>query len=111
MALRLRLVVRYLRMLIACAVLGVLAPPPAPAAACVDTVTWVTRVAVAGATDRSPSTRAHGIERDAPQPRAAHVDPRSSSPALWPARVAPPPGARAIVVHRRVYLRNASLLC
>jgi hypothetical protein len=85
---------RLIRLLLACAVLGVVAAPARPVLACRDAV-----VLVAEQAPRTDETRE--AEHEAARPAPA-LQPRIASRA--------PAGARAVVVQHRVYLKNASLL-
>ncbi|SRR5258708_38290028 len=108
MTLRPRDHLRLLRVLLACAVLGVVAPAPARAAVTVDAFAWIAGVArEAAAASQAPGARLaarssviEGAGADAPR--------RIDDPALAAAR---PAGARALVVRERIYLEHASILC
>jgi hypothetical protein len=98
MAPRLRRVLRLLRVLVACVALGVVASP-APAPTWVDAVAWV-----------APGRGA--TQAEAPSvPHAAPRWPNTPATDALGERATPPPGARAVVVQHRVYLRHAALLC
>ena len=98
---RLPLLLRYLRMLVACAVLGVL-PARANAPVSIDTVAWVA------------PTIARADAREARREDTARAAHAALSPRIPPVlRVVhrAPPRARVLVVHRRLYLKHAALLC
>jgi hypothetical protein len=101
---RLRLVLACVRMLLACLVLGVVAPS-ASAAPCVDEMGWqVDSVAPRPSDAEAPSTSRVASRERGPGP-VLHV-------ARTARRTVPraPTRARERVAHRRVYLRHASLL-
>lgn len=91
-----RLLVRALRVLVACLVVGFATVPAAPALACVDVAA---RTAEASEPARSaPAT----VATVRPPARRSHMAAR---------REVPFPGAsRALVVHERLYVRHATLL-
>jgi hypothetical protein len=107
MTLSSRFVLRRLRVVIACVILGVLAPLPS-ASAYVDTIAYATSVPETAANERPKHKRVRERIRETPF-KAAAPSPRNRHASRgYRAR---PPGARTIVVQHRVYLRNAALLC
>jgi hypothetical protein len=110
---RLRTLARFLRVVVACLVLGVLGGAARGAAREIDAVAWnagawVARTGDAARAEASAGCHALGTPSDAR--RGAGISPRAR--VASPPRVARrPPRARTIAVRRRVYLRNAALLC
>lgn len=98
-----RLVARYVRVLVACVALGMVAAPP-PVATRVDAVTWI-----AGGRSAAIAARASHV-RPVRAVASARVHGAQTHDAVLGAS-RPPAAARTIVVHRRIYLRHASLLC
>jgi hypothetical protein len=104
MASRMRFLLRWARMLIACVVLGVVAAPTSIAAAGVDAV-----ACVAGPSRSVP-------REDAPKRttrESRHASRRALVAASAPGRsavVRAPARARVTVVRTRLYLRHAALL-
>jgi hypothetical protein len=96
MCLRLRLVLRFARVLVACVALGVVAGPRSAPVALLDTVAWI-----ATTTQAETASERRSTDRTARPARPAA--PRRASP--------PPAGAREVVVHSRIYILQAALLC
>jgi hypothetical protein len=93
---------RSLRLLVACLALGVLASSaPAAPPSCVDAVAWTASAPAATEEAALESADAELPRCSQPAPPALDHDAASSYP----------PGARLVVVHHRVYLRHAALLC
>jgi hypothetical protein len=101
---RSRLFARFLRVVVACVVLGVVGAGSAPALASVDVAGWV-----AGASNGRAAEPGKGEEAPAPELAQSPL----SAPAPGERREAStfPAGARAVVVSARLYLRHAALLC
>jgi hypothetical protein len=103
---RLRLLLRAVRVLVACLVLGLVAAPAtaAPAVAAGDAIPWVAGASCAEASPRAPVARRRAAR--APISAAPRSDPRAARHRV----VRRSARARDVVVRHRVYLRNASLL-
>ncbi len=99
-----RLFARYVRVLVACVALGVLAAPP-PVATQVDAVTWI-------ASARTGAVGARTVVRARASRTFASLRARAAAILDATARVErQPAGVRSAVVRRRIYLRHAALLC
>ena len=108
MALSFRLVVRYVRVLVACAVLGIVKAPP-PAATWVDAVAWNSDARNGEAAARGTTTPLrHATARV--EAAVASTLARYDRASCEHAALAPA-GARSIIVHDRLYMRHAALLC
>ena len=102
-----RFVLRRLRVVIACVILGVLTPLPS-ASPYVDAIAYA-KSATDPATKEPPKhKRVREVIRETRFKVAAPLPRHRRAPRGCRAH---PPGARAIVVQHRVYLRNAALLC
>jgi hypothetical protein len=108
---RLRLLLRAVRVLVACLVLGVVAAPWTAAAARLDTVVCVASPLRASSADSRRVAARSVVTRGSARAPAGIVSAllRDPRPALrLVART--PAGARDVVVRRRVYLHHAALL-
>ena len=102
-----RSLLRFLRMLIVCVGLGLVAAPASRSETTIDAIAWITR----SVAPESPATQrpAAAIRRAPGRPGfAAALEPHRAPLARERPR---PAGARAIVAIPRIYLRHASLLC
>jgi hypothetical protein len=100
----LRQLLRLVRVVLACLVLGVVASPASARPACTDAVAWVGSASVAaGAHDVAPASSAPAARVATHAPLTAVAPPSAVT--------SRPAGVRDVVVHRRVYLRHAALLC
>jgi hypothetical protein len=99
----LRRLARYLRVIAACLALGLARPPLAPAAPPAGEIAWIAGARVAAAV---------AIEASNPK-RAARKAPSTWSSARGNREpvTTVPAGARAIVIHLRLYLDHEALLC
>ena len=105
---RLRVVLRSIRMLVACLVLGLVASPAALAR--VDTIEWTAAPRSAASVEapgRSarPATRVAFVGGDDARPLQS--DPHAARRQV----VSRPARARDLVVRHRIYLHHAALLC
>ena len=107
MALYLRFVLRRLRVVIACVILGVLSPLPL-ASAHVDAIAYAMSATHTTAKEPPRHKRVQERIRETRFKAATPLPRHSRTSRSCRAR---PAGARAIVVQRRMYLRNSALLC
>jgi hypothetical protein len=110
MALSSRFVLRRLRVVIACVMLGVLAPLPS-ASACVDSVVLVASAIDSAAKERPKPKHAGELSREATRFNRAALAPSPRNKCETRGCRIRPPGARAVVVQHRLYMRHAALLC
>jgi hypothetical protein len=103
-----RSLLHFLRMLVVCVGLGMVAAPASRSETTIDAMAWITRGA---AGERLGARRPAWAIRRAKGRRsvAVAVGPRRAP--LARERPSRPAGARVIVAIPRIYLRHASLLC